>query len=76
MAWVVGLGGHSFGLFESVISSRGSCCRAAHCETKVEVDAGVEAVEDCYGLAEVEFEDKDGGAKLVEAIDSAVDTGA
>ena len=65
-------------MFESVISSRGSCCRAAHCETKVEVDAGVEAVEDCYGLAEVEFEfeDMDGGATLVEAIDSAVDTGA
>ena len=47
-----------------------------HCETKVEVDAREEAVGDCFGLAEVEFEDKDGGATLVEAIDFAVDTGA
>ena len=47
-----------------------------HCETKVEVDAGVEALEDCYGLAEVEFEYKDGDEAVDEAIDFTVDTGS
>ena len=76
MACLASLDGHAFGWFESVICFRGSCSRAVHSVAKAEADAGEEAVEERYGLTEVKFEDKDGYATLVEAIDFAVDTSA
>ena len=47
-----------------------------HFEAKVEAGAGDEAVAERLGLAEVEFEYKDGDEAVDEAIDFTVDTGS